>query len=513
MGITLTSSLQLGLSSSQGGSIEFSPLSMTGIRAWFDASDAAANTYDGSGNASGAGDKTGNGYDAVQISEARNFEPVTVNGLTAWNSFPADAVDRVLRIPSASGFWNFSGQDITVVFVGSVNGNFKDVLATSANTALRIGTGFSNAMRGVSEGTATASGVSTPTMSTLGIYVYRLRADGISEYSRGGTDAFGSHAHVTGPMTPTSRDFILGAQRDNGNNGMEGTLCEMIVLDGYTPITEINQCGAYLADKWGLTFEAFGTLADLSGITGIPQTGVGNETYLTFSDSGTLVVDRPIIVDYRVTAGGGGGGEAGAGGGGGGAGGTAGVKRTLLAAGSYAWSVGHGGKGASNGGAGTSGENTVALGLTLIGGGRGGGNGVSPQDGGSGAGSRWNSGPAGRAGSLGTVGQGNDGGDGGDSTYRAAGGGGGATTAGGDASLAAEIAGDAGEGVADDITGVVVYYAVGAPGAGATNGSPATGGADIGQNAVNGTGNGGPGASNADAGDGGDGNFILRIAA
>jgi len=205
--------------------------------------------------------------------------------------------------------------------------------------------------------------------------------------------------------------------------------------------------------------------------------------YITFTGSGSLVVDQAGFADVLVVAGGGGAGNATNGvgnGGGGGAGGLIYATSFYIAsAATFTATVGTGG--ANN----VEGNPSNIFSITCVGGGYGGNNGRAALRGGSGGGG-FGGGGGSSAGGAGTVGQGNLGPGGG-----SGGGGGGSSAAG------ASTSGGAGTSVS--ITGAAVTYA-----AGGNAGSSANGAANTG----NGAGGGGFTGQTAS---GGSGIIIVRV--
>ena len=211
--------------------------------------------------------------------------------------------------------------------------------------------------------------------------------------------------------------------------------------------------------------------------TGGTETTSGNYKIHTFTTSGTFHVSfGSQLVDYLIVAGGGGAGSDQDIGGGGGAGGLLSANTTVTPQ-TYTITVGAGGAagtGADNSGNGTGtngtqGGNSVALGLTAIGGGYGGTRNASGGSGGSGggAGDKTAGSPVGGSG---TAGQGLAGGD---SPALNSNGGwdqGGGGGAGGAASTFTP-----GIGVASSISGNTVTYAAGGRGLVASTATPNTG--------------------------------------
>jgi hypothetical protein len=185
-----------------------------------------------------------------------------------------------------------------------------------------------------------------------------------------------------------------------------------------------------------------------------------------FKTSGTFTVTDGGILEYLIIGGGGGGGSDM--GGGGGAGGYLAGSMTL-AAGTYDIVVGAGGAGAPAGIGqvrGYNGENTVAIGLTAIGGGGGASqhttSGAPAGDGGSGGGGSGRSSSGGLNG-TGTTGQGNDGAPSGTSWYPGGGGGAGAA-----AVQTGTLVAHGGIGIENSILGTSYYWAAGGGGGGYT---------------------------------------------
>lgn len=269
-----------------------------------------------------------------------------------------------------------------------------------------------------------------------------------------------------------------------------------------------------------------------SGNATIDRATVPGETILRYATAGASTFKVPVDVTsvrVLVVAGGGGGGTGryrgdadGRSGGGGGAGGLiASANFAVTAGASLSVSVGGGGAGATDaddtvaGVGGVNGGNSVFSTLTAIGGGHGGGHKASvgtgwdtaPGTGGSGGGAS-----NGGTGAAGTAGQGFAGGTP-TSGVKGGGGGGGAAAAGGSGTNTTQAAG--GAGVANDITGVSLTYAVGGAGCDPNvNGHAGTAGTanrgNGGQGAFEG-GSDGIAAGTALGGAGGSGVVVIRF--
>ena len=255
-----------------------------------------------------------------------------------------------------------------------------------------------------------------------------------------------------------------------------------------------------------------------------------NFTLRASSSSGTAdrafsysVVAAVYNAQYLLVAGGGSGGTSTSGyhetGGGGGAGGLLAGNMNIEIGTTYNFVIGQGGTGSTDGSTDSqnSGTDTTGLGLTAVGGGKGGNRYIAAASGGSGGGSGYT------AAGSGTSGQGNSGGARyHNANFSTSGGGGGAGAAG--AAGTSGRGGDGGNGVANSITGSSITYAGGGGGSGGatggyTNSSGGSGGGGSGNyngsagNGTDGLGGGGGGTHRGNkSGDGGNGVLIIRVA-
>jgi hypothetical protein len=290
---------------------------------------------------------------------------------------------------------------------------------------------------------------------------------------------------------------------------------------GNITVTATNSCGtSFPATKavtsWRPIAASGGTITNYTanGSNGINGILYRVHSYLNVGNSSFIVSDAgsDSLVDYLIVAGGGGGGSGT--GGGGGAGGVR-TGSSAISVNSFTVSVGNGGGGGSSSQQSQNGTNSSFLGLTAIGGGRGGGNMpiYASFSGGSGGG-----GSELLSGGSGTAGQGNNGGmaTNWSPPHYGTGGGGGAGAVGGNGNTLA--AGNGGNGVQSSITGTALFYG-GGGGGGSYNGGTlgigglGGGGATPAGNGQPNTGGGGGGQCNnssAAAGSGGSGIVIIR---
>ena len=279
---------------------------------------------------------------------------------------------------------------------------------------------------------------------------------------------------------------------------------------------------------------AFAQTTVLNGTSG---NATNSSNFSTGTSGSTITLTQGFFVDYLIVGGGGGGGSRHGGGGGGGGMLTGSTNISIM---DYSVTVGAGGAGTPQHSRSQEGQtaliqpkngsNSMAFGLTALGGGAGGGVGGNPAVGGSGGGgystSTW---------ANGTIGQGNSGGsgiNGGNDGGWAGGGGGGAGSNGVNAAGGGSNngqGGSGGQGAASDISGVTVFYAGGGGGgvgklalgggAGGIGGGGAGGKDSAGLSGLANTGGGGGAGGhsgslssslNRAGGDGGSGVVVVR---
>ena len=354
-----------------------------------------------------------------------------------------------------------------------------------------------------------------------------------------------STAMFHGTSTPSNGDFYNCVFQETNANGIWS-----LQYDNYVQVTNtVNNCSFYTVQNglndWtgsaGLVLNncafryAPGTTSATQNSTVTVQTmdattyelATNNSTHGVYSGTyawGTdmWVPTTPATLEYLVVAGGASGGSYG---GGGGAGGLLQGSMIKSAGDVHTFTVGAGGAAhAVNGGSGINGSNSVALGLTAIGGGGGGNNAADLANatglpGGSGGGASQQNYTGGAPGGAGTSGQGNRGGNtttpwGGQRSR----GGGGAGAAGADGTGAS--VGPGGAGAYSSITGTNTAYAGGGGGynfgsAEKASGGVGGGGASGASGSIQGTSGtantgGGGGSGGPNCGAGGSGIIILK---
>ncbi len=222
----------------------FTPVEITNISLWLDASDAASISH--SANAvSQLDDKSGNDRHATQGTGANKptTNTRTIGGL---NVLDFDGTGDFLTIPSITStaytvfcVFNTDGYAASKGFIGSPTGN---------NGAMVFGPRFTNG------GLAfTSSGVAVRLASTTAI------SNGIDYIASGRSSAAGSNIQVNGADAGsnatnagyTAPSSLIGRYLDEYYNGAIG---ELIVFSRALADPEMNEIGNYLAAKWGLTW-------------------------------------------------------------------------------------------------------------------------------------------------------------------------------------------------------------------------------------------------------------------
>ena len=313
--------------------------------------------------------------------------------------------------------------------------------------------------------------------------------------------------------------LFVGASYENGadiRNRLTGDIGEILIYNRALSEAERGQVEDYLAGRWVTDYSTLLPVTLDAGAGRVRDVQVDSATNYThvFMPTGqcSFVVNKRIDIEYLLVAGGGGGGSArtsGSGGGGGGGVLTNGPNsRLLLAAGTYAVTVGHGGAGGTNaGGFGMNGFNGGDSSITNAGGYVS----IIARGGGGGGGDYWNNGSSGASGGGGAYtglpgtnnapGQGRNGGAGyvGANDVEAAGGGGGGYGGVGQAATASK-GGDGGVGITNSLAGYALSFAGGGGGGKRSGGTGY--GKDGGGNGVNGA----PTTGRANSGGGGGGN-------
>lgn len=238
---------------SLGGGISavFSPVDLSGLFAWFDASDIDTVYQDtgktlvsSSTDPIGAWeDKSGNGNDLLQSTEALKLTYRTnqVNGLPAVRS-DNDTMQTV-TFPEQS-------QPNTVYLVVRGDSNLQnyslfDGVSSSKRCYLRWGAGEAQINAG--SATVTTSTGQTLDITSPTILTYIVNGAGTKFYQDGV-----EHLLSANPGTHGLTGITLGATFTSTQVNYRGLFCEIIAKNGESNTAEVQDVIDYLANKWGI---------------------------------------------------------------------------------------------------------------------------------------------------------------------------------------------------------------------------------------------------------------------
>ena len=228
--------ISIGIPSTLGKVAAFSPLDLSPVL-WLDASDTSTITESG-GSVSQWDDKSGNGNDVTQGTAA--LQPTTgtrtLNGLNV-----LDFIDDRLGGTFAGG--NIA-QPFTLVAVATsdlATAGYRYIahgdspssylgFIGSANLALGGGVVLTSSTGGTDPHIIVATANSTSSL---------IRVDGNETTGDAGTRAFNTPFGIGAFSTPASY--------------WDGTIAEIIVVDGTLTADQITATESYLASKWGIT--------------------------------------------------------------------------------------------------------------------------------------------------------------------------------------------------------------------------------------------------------------------
>jgi hypothetical protein len=225
----------------------FNPKSISGLAAWYDASNAASITLNGS-TVSQWNDLSGNGRHQVQGSASLqpNYSATNANGkpaltttgtqwmqASAFESSSAATIFLVWKISNAAGtpfIWQR----------GAVN----DVHSFLMNP----GTNQLQARRGASnQGTLTVSGLGTTDVWRVGTLVFSTTLSRVYNGSTVGTDNTATVSAPVGNKVLTL--FALDSATRAGSPG----IAEFLYYSGQLDDTQQGNARAHLGKKWGIT--------------------------------------------------------------------------------------------------------------------------------------------------------------------------------------------------------------------------------------------------------------------
>lgn len=254
-------------------SVPFSPTNISGLKAWYDASDTSTISLSGSA-VTQWNDKSGNGFNVTQGTAAQRPS----SGLNTINSKNVLTFggDDVLQASTASNWVFLHNATGSTVFAVSIHDNTGaaefPIFATSTGSsqvgcALRIsydtppapftigpfvstGGGSGTLVSLVSGGAVTAgtafyvSGIWDNNNATLA---------NRSLWRQNGGTQFGGNAQNDAPVSSNpANPLLIGANNTAGTTGYTGKIAEIIMYTGVLSSGDVASVNSYLASKWGI---------------------------------------------------------------------------------------------------------------------------------------------------------------------------------------------------------------------------------------------------------------------
>lgn len=233
------------IQSGRFGAAAFSPLDLSGLVGWWDASDTSTITESG-GAVSQWDDKSSNGYHVAQATEA--FKPTlntgSINGLDALN-FPDDPTKM-----SATGVASLAWKPATVFVVAKITNSATDKTFIAqgdsgyfqfrATTAEKLGllkSSAANIGESTTANSTTVASLSAVTYDSSGNYAF---------FTNGAANGSG-----TNNQTLTASTAIYVGNRQTAENFL-GDIGEIVVYDTVLGSTDRATVESYLMTKWGI---------------------------------------------------------------------------------------------------------------------------------------------------------------------------------------------------------------------------------------------------------------------
>lgn len=259
MGAGRLSAIALRRRATRAAGAAFVPTDISGLQAWYDASDAASIT-DSGGAVSQWNDKSGNTRHLVQATGGA--KPTTGSAtLNGKNVLALDGGDHLLYLGNTAIGPNASVFIVCEQLVSVVNAGIFVPFASSSSddyntpNAFCLTTGdasnFFNAVRTLSV-IADYPGVG---VMPAAVWTARLTSAGATAlYRNGGTPNSASAANTYGTA---DSGLLIGARYIGGTYGtanLNGNIGEIVAYDSALSTTNMNLVGNYLAAKWGFTW-------------------------------------------------------------------------------------------------------------------------------------------------------------------------------------------------------------------------------------------------------------------
>lgn len=220
----------------------YSPLSVADLELWVDSYDAST-IVQAAGLVSRWDDKSGNGYNAAQGTPANQPE-TGIRTLNSKNVIDYNA-DRARTLTLPSGTYPLATGSHTVFIVSGCDASTNDhqfyrarrVSPSTIRNYISGGAAFKS-RAGVS-----ASEISVTSDTNPHIFCNNRNGSNLSFYIDGGTAA----GSLTGVSDNVIEEYVLGM-------GLDGFIAEKLVYARTLSTSEMNEIGAYLSAKWGITW-------------------------------------------------------------------------------------------------------------------------------------------------------------------------------------------------------------------------------------------------------------------
>jgi hypothetical protein len=250
------------------GVVPFSPTSIAGIKAWYDAADTGTISLSGSA-VTQWNDKSGNAFNLTQGTAARR--PASgVNTLNSLNVITFDGND-VLQAATASDWTFLNNSGGATVFMAAyydTSAVQTMIFDTSGSTTGAVGvTTFRGAADKfgafVAYGTggqyvSLDSNLQTLTDATAFYWSMKLdnsnatAANRIKVSLNGGAEQ-GANTYTNSPSASApAQALLLGSYDTAGSQGFQGRIAEIIMYSGILSAGDILSVNSYLASKWAL---------------------------------------------------------------------------------------------------------------------------------------------------------------------------------------------------------------------------------------------------------------------
>ncbi len=246
----------------------FSPTSIAGLKAWYDASDTATISL-ASSEVTQWNDKSGNAYHLTQGTSARR--PLSgVDTLNSKNVLTFDGND--VLVASTASNWTFlnNSTGATIFVTAYYNTSAVQTIIFDTSTATTGAVGVS-AFRGSNDklgafvvygsgGNYVSLDSNLQTLTDNTAYYWSMKLDNsnataasrIKARVNGGAEQ-GANTWTNTPSSANpAQPLFLGSYDTAGNGGFQGRIAEVIMYSGILSETDITNVNAYLASKWAL---------------------------------------------------------------------------------------------------------------------------------------------------------------------------------------------------------------------------------------------------------------------